>query len=165
MKDHVKKLTTASVFAAVIFLAVWLIRIPLPNGFAHAGDAIVFSLMLFLPLGYGCAAAAIGAVIADIASGYAIYAPFTFIIKPLCLIVFALFKKNKSHIVRYAVPALIAAVLNAALYFAADGILYGVPGALASLPGNLTQGAVSVILFFVINIVSNKYNTDKGAKK
>ena len=57
MKAHLKRLTMASVFAAVIFLATWLIKIPLPYGYAHLGDAVIYLLSLFLPLPYGMAAA------------------------------------------------------------------------------------------------------------
>ena len=158
MNSHLKKLTTASVFAAVIFLATWLLKIPLPYGYAHLGDALIFSLALFLPLPYGIGASCVGACLADIASGYAIYAPFTFIIKPLCLTLFFLFKKNESRLLRFFIPSLIAAVLNLSLYFAADMLLIDPSAAILALPGNLMQAAVSVILFNIITAISKKYH-------
>ena len=165
MKAHLKRLTMASVFAAVIFIATWLIKIPLPYGYAHLGDAVIYLLSLFLPLPYGMAAALAGACLADIASGYAIYAPFTLIIKPVCLAVFYLFKKRKNRFIKYLLPSLIAAAINISLYFAVDLLLYGMAGAILALTGNAMQAVVNIILFNLITVITKKYITYKGAKK
>ncbi len=165
MKAHLKKLTMASVLTAVIFLATWLMKIPLPYGYAHPGDTVIYLLSLLLPLPYGMAAALSGACLADIASGYAIYAPFTLIIKPVCLAVFYLFKRHKNRFLRYLLPSVIAAAINISLYFAVDLLLYGTAGAILSVTGNALQSIVTIILFNLITVITKKYITYKGAKK
>ena len=61
-----------------------LIRIPTPlKGYINLGDAIVLLCAFLLPPSYAFFAAGIGSMLADIFSGYAVYAPATFIIKGL----------------------------------------------------------------------------------
>ena len=151
-----KNLTLAALFCALIFLAVFFAKIPLPFGYAHLGDAIMFLSALFLPLHYCIGAGAIGSVIADIAGGYGIYAPFTFIAKALSVSVFFLFSKSRKVFFRYILPCVLAAAVNAGIYFLSDYILYGISGAYASLPGNLMQGAASIIIYCLTAVILNK---------
>lgn len=44
----VRELCLAAVMAAVVFLATFVPRIPIPLGYAHLGDAAIFLMVLFL---------------------------------------------------------------------------------------------------------------------
>ena len=80
-KNATQKLVLSSLVAALICAATALIKLPTPLGYIHAGDAPVV-LAAYLPSPtYGFLAAGIGSCLADIFSGYAIYAPVTFLIK------------------------------------------------------------------------------------
>jgi len=80
-----------------------LIKIPSPlKGYINLGDGIVLIASWILPLPYGLIAAGLGSALADLFSGYVVYAPATFIIKALMAVVayscYALFvKKSEIH--------------------------------------------------------------------
>lgn len=152
MKQNTKLryLVIAALWAAIVFLAVFLIKIPLVNGYANIGDAVIFVCALMLPLPYAMGAGAVGAALADILSGYAIYAPFTFVIKALMIIWFLPFKKAKSKLIKHWLPSLLAGASGAILYFFTDFILFGFGGAVASIPGNIGQCVTNCILYTAI---------------
>lgn len=76
------KITMTALFAALCCIATMVIQIPTPtNGFINLGDCIVLISGYLLGPVYGALAAGIGSMLADILSGYAYYAPATFIIK------------------------------------------------------------------------------------
>ena len=61
-----------------------LIKIPSPlKGYINLGDGIVLLAAWVLPLPYGLVAAGLGSALADLFSGYVVYAPATFAIKAL----------------------------------------------------------------------------------
>ena len=88
-----KRLVMAALFVALTFLATFLIQIPLPLGYIHLGDALVFLCGFILGPIWGTVAAGLGAGLADILSGYVIYAPATFVIKALMAFLAGLFYK------------------------------------------------------------------------
>lgn len=98
-KISVKQLVMTAVFAALTFVATFIIRIPIPvtEGYVNLGDCIVLMSGFLLGPVYGAFAAGIGSAIADLI-GYALYAPATFIIKALTALVsgliFGLSKKR-----------------------------------------------------------------------
>ncbi len=140
-------LVIAALWAAMIFLAIFLIKIPLVNGYANLGDALIFTCALLIPLPYALGASAVGAFLADIISGYPVYAPFTFIIKPLMLLWFIPFRKARVKWLRHWLPSLLAGATGALLYFLTDYILYGLGGAIASIPGNIGQCAANCLFY------------------
>ncbi len=152
MKQNTKLryLTVSALWAAIIFLAVFIIKIPLVNGYANIGDALIFTCALLMPLPYAMGAGAIGATLADIVSGYAIYAPFTFVIKAVMVLWFIPFKKSKSKIIKHWLPSLLAGLTGAILYFLTDSVLFGIGGGIASIPGNIGQCVVNCILYTAI---------------
>ena len=160
----------SALWAAIIFLAIFIIKIPAANGYVNIGDAVIYTCGILLPPPFAMGAAAIGGFLADVVSGYAIYAPFTFIIKPILLLWFLPFRKARVKWVRYWLPATFASISGAALYFLTDWVLFGFGGAMASIPGNLVQGAFSIALYtataFVLEykfkINNNSYKEQKN---
>ena len=78
-----------------------LIRVPVlaTKGYIHLGDCMIFFAVLLLGWKWGAAAAGIGSALADLAGGYAYYAPITLAVKSVMAIVVGLFiqaalKKN-----------------------------------------------------------------------
>ena len=66
-------------------LLLTLLSIPLPSGYGYVnlGDAGVYLCALLLPGGLGALAAGVGAALADLILGWAVYAPVTLLIKGL----------------------------------------------------------------------------------
>lgn len=142
----ISKLVFAALFAALCCGATMVIRIPTPlGGYVNAGDAVVLLGAFMLGPGWGAFAAGLGSGLADIVSGYAIYAPGTCVIKALMALAAGLLlntlglrKPNPAAIL----AGVISELMMAAGYFVYECFVLGYgAGALASVPGNLLQGA------------------------
>jgi uncharacterized membrane protein len=72
----------AGVMAALVAVATFFVQIPIPPaGYLNFGDIIIFISALFLGPVVGGFAGSVGSAIADLASPYGYFAPFTFVIK------------------------------------------------------------------------------------
>ena len=80
--------------AALCCVATMIIKIPSPlKGYLNLGDCIVLLSGFMLSPLYGFLAAGIGSALADVFSGYVVYAPATFLIKGLmALAAFGIYK-------------------------------------------------------------------------
>lgn len=149
-RKHLQKLVLCAVFAALTCLATLVIQIPSPlSGFMNLGDALVLTSAVLLGPLYGTAAAGIGSCLADILSGYAVYAPATLIIKALMALVFCLLL----HVIRR--PRFLAALVGAVAaesvmvfgYFAYDAFFLGFGmGAAVGIPANLIQAVLGIVI-------------------
>lgn len=150
-------LVLASLFAALCCLATMLIQIPAPvAGYVHFGDVFVL-LSGWLLGGYGVAAAGIGSMLADILTGYAAYAPITFIDKAataaVAWLILLFFKKVMPHKLVWLgliVSAVAGELVMAFGYTAYEIVQYGFGQAIVNLPANLVQGAFGVVIGCVI---------------
>ena len=91
---NTKKIVLCSLFTALTTVATIVIQIPLSiSGYINFGDVFVLLAAFLLGPIYGAVSAGVGAMLADILTGFAIYAPATLIIKALMAVVaFFLFK-------------------------------------------------------------------------
>ncbi len=151
MKNRsVYKLVSAALFAALACMATMVIQLRLtPNGYVNLGDCVVLLCAWVLSPAYGMAAAGIGSAMADVLSGFAYYAPATFLIKALMALSGGMvFRALSQHRTRRLLPACIlsAAVAEAVMaggYYIFEAFVLGlgpIP-ALASMPGNALQAA------------------------
>lgn len=154
-----QKLAFAALFAALTFAATW-VSFPSPfGGNVNLGDCILL-VSAWLPLEpWSFFAAAIGATFTDLAAGYAIYAPATFVIKVLMVVVAVLIKNgfHKLPTVWRALLSGVAAELVMALgYFLYEILLYGAASALLNVPFNLVQGTIAVVAAMVLSFVLSR---------
>ena len=77
------QIVLTALFAALICVATMLVQIPIPatGGYATPGDGVLLLAAGRLPLPLSAAAAAVGSMLADVITGYMLYAPATFMIK------------------------------------------------------------------------------------
>lgn len=151
MKKNTKRLTTSAIFAAIICVVTTFVAVPAPAiGNINLGDIFILCAAWILgPL--GAAASGIGACLADLFSGFAIYAPATLAIKALmalaCFYTFLGFEKTiRNQTVSRLLSAIIAEGIMVLGYFAYESIIYGVTAAVASIPFNLIQGSVCLTI-------------------
>ena len=150
-----KKTVMAALFAALTFVATYVVKIPLPgNGYANLGDCFVIVSGIILGP-YGIAAAALGSALCDLVSGFVIYAPATFVIKGImALVAFALMgRKAKFNIFKLVLTAVLCEIIMVGGYFVFEIPLYGLGVAAADIIGNSIQalvGAVSSTLLYTV---------------
>ena len=153
-----KRMAVAALAAALIFLVVAFLQIPFPigqGGYINIGDAFIFLFATLLPLPYAVAAAAVGPALADVASGDAVYAPFTLLIK--AAMAFCFDSRRKGFGARNLLASGAAVAILVVGYYLADAVLarsFIVP--LAAAPFNLIQGAVSAALFAGLSYILEK---------
>ena len=155
MRTKTQKITMSALLAAIIFVATRFIQIPMPAvGYVNLGDAFVILAGWMLPGGYGFLAAGIGSALADVLSGYVVYAPVTFAVKGLMAVlvwlIFKTFGKNKSTVIKSIVAGLVAELVMIAGYLVYESFLYGFKTAILSVPFNGIQGAVGLVLGVVL---------------
>jgi ECF transporter S component (folate family) len=166
MNDRkIRKMVLAALLAALTCVATLVIQIPSPaNGYVNLGDCFVLLSAWLLGPWYGCAAAGIGSMLADLLAGYAYYAPGTLVIKALMALVAALLYRKMSgrKAAAMAVSAAAAEVIMVVGYFLYAMLLLGKGiGAAASIPGNLVQGVVGMAVGMLLMGLFRKTNLDE----
>lgn len=166
MKKYIRLLCVCAMFTALVCVATTFFSLPAgPVGNVNLGDVII--IITTLALGpYGAIASGIGAMLADLMSPYAIYAPATLIVKiALSLVCYYVYRVLKKTIKLDYLSMLIGAVcgeLTMVLgYFLYEGILYGFATALLSVPFNLIQGGIALVVGTLISYFILKNNTVK----
>ena len=161
MNKNTKKIVMAALFAALTCAATMVIKIPSPlKGYINLGDCIVLLAGWLLSPAYGFLAVGLGSGLADLFSGYVIYAPATFVIKGLmALIAFYGFKilHNKiGNLSSRIISGLFAEATMIAGYFVFEGFLYGFGPSLVNIPANGVQGVAGIIIGTVLITVFEK---------
>ena len=153
----VERLVLAALFAALSCAATMVIQIPSPmSGYVNLGDCFVLLSGVFLGPVWGFLAAGTGSMMADILTGYAHYAPGTFLIKGLmalvlCMIFRAMCTEKLHRSAAYLIAAVPAELLMIVGYFLYACLLLGKgPAAAASIPGNIMQGIFGVFSSFLL---------------
>lgn len=153
----------AALLAALACVATMVIKIPSPlEGYLNLGDCIVLVAGWTLSPAYGFLAAGMGSALADVFSGYTIYAPATFVIKGLMAIVaFFCFKplhKRIGSLPSRIISGALAEIVMVLGYYLFEGFLYGfIPSAVNIIP-NALQGAAGLILGVLIIKIFEKSN-------
>ena len=144
-----KSMCLAAVMAAIVFIMTFIPRIPIPLGYAHLGDAVIFLSFLYFRRREAALAAGIGSCLSDFLGGFPIWIGPTFVIKyVMVLIVFAIACSGGKPCRLFSLWTLTAFVLSslwmAIAYTLAGAVLFGSMAAgLASLPGLLMEGGLN----------------------
>ena len=156
--DKIQKLVWAGLFTALTTVATMVIHIPVGTGYWNVGDALVILSAFLLGPAWGAIAAGLGSALADILSGYAIYAPGTLIIKALMALVAAVIlrpAKNKKTYITAIIASIAAELVMVSGYFAYEAFILGYGmAAIANVYSNALQGlvgaSVGTILFYAL---------------
>ncbi|MBR5236662.1 MAG: TIGR04002 family protein [Clostridia bacterium] len=165
-RKTLKRLTLGAMFAALTAVTTaYIFHIPMAifggQGYVHVGDAVIFLAASCLPTGYACAVGALGGAAADLLSGAALWAPWTFIIKALVALCFSAKQPTLLHKRNY-LAVLFAALISIGGYYVAEGCLYGnwiAP--VYSIIGNLVQAGASTVLYLAIGFALDRINIKK----
>ena len=127
-------------------LLLTLLSIPLPSGYGYVnlGDAGVFLCVCLLPGGLGALAAGVGAALADLILGWAVYAPVTLLIKGLTALLAGLALRRAK---KAGLPlSLLCCLLVPLGYFLYETILLTAPVAAVNVLPNALQAAIGAAL-------------------
>ena len=164
MKDNTtKKIVFAALLAALACVATMIIKIPTPlGGYIHAGDAVVVLAGFLLGPVWGALAAGLGSGLADVISGYVLYAPGTFVIKAVVALLAGWIigtKLIKNEFAKALVAGIIGGVVMVGGYMLYEAVFMGFGvGAAANIPMNCIQGAFGAVAGAALYIALSKAN-------
>lgn len=167
--ENLKKLVIAALLAAMTCVATMIIKVPTPTmGYIHLGDGFVLLCAVILGPWMGALAAGIGSMLSDLFSGYASWAPATFVIKALTAcaagILFHrlqhIIKSNKSRYAAIVIGGVIGEAIMVVGYFlyeagiaafgsggfTAAALAAGIASSATGIPFNIVQGVVGIII-------------------
>ena len=169
--DNTLIFVTTAMMTAMVMIATTCFKVPNAMGYIHLGDGFVLLAAIILPKKYACFAGGVGAGLADIYGGYAVWAPWTLVIKIVMVLIVQLFfdfltkrASNGKHIAKIAgIPfaeffAYVLAVLwTVSGYYIAQGFISGNWAApIADVPGNVLQAAVGSVIAILVSVTLGK---------
>ena len=169
--DNTLIFVTTAMMTAMVMIATTFFKIPNAMGYIHLGDGFVLLAAIILPKKYACFAGGVGAGLADIYGGYAVWAPWTLVIKIVMVLIVQLFfdfltkrASNEKHIAKIAgIPfaelfAYVLAVLwTVSGYYIAQGFIsrnWIAP--VADVPGNVLQASVGAVIATLVSVALGK---------
>ena len=160
-KNKAQGLVLAALLAAFICVATMAVKIPSPlQGYLNLGDCVVLLAGWMLSPVYGFLAAGLGSALADLLSGYALYAPATFFIKGCMALVasrgLGLFSKRLGSLPCRLLTGAAAEGVMLLGYLVFEGALYGWGPAAVNIPANGVQGLVGLILGCILGQMLEK---------
>lgn len=157
MKDYraTKRIVIAAMLAALICVSTMIIKIPSPlKGYLNLGDGVVLLAGWLLTPVYGFLAAGLGSALADLFSGYVVYAPATFLIKGLMALVafygVKLLRNKIGTLPSRMIAGIVAEGVMILGYFVFEGVLYGFAAAGVNILANGAQGVAGLVLGCVL---------------
>ncbi|GIM28359.1 membrane protein [Clostridium polyendosporum] len=165
-KFKTKYMVETALLTALVFVATAFINIRLPfvsnGGLVHLGTVMLFVTAIVFGKEKGAIAGAVGMAIFDLSSGWALWAPFTFIVRGIMGYMVGAVTWSKNRDGNNLMVNIFAVILSGAWmifgYYITEGILYGnwiAP--VASIPGNVTQIVIGLILGLPIAKVLKRY--------
>lgn len=130
------------------------VQIPMGNGYVNFGDAVIFLAASLLGPVAGAIVGGVGSALADLFSGYVVYAGFTLVVKAAEGFVCGWAYKRLFYTQKWILRRILSMALGAACvivgYFFTDWILYGIAAGCLSLLSSLIQVSVSMAIAFVV---------------
>lgn len=153
-KFKTKDMVETALLTALVFVATLFIHVPLSisssGGLFHAGTTMLFIVAIVFGKEKGAIAGAIGMTIFDISSGFALWAPFTFVIRAIMGYMVGYITWSKKRDGNSFEINLLAVILSGAWmiggYYITEGILTGNwISPMMSIPGNGAQLVVGLL--------------------
>ncbi|HSI66654.1 MAG TPA: ECF transporter S component [Planococcus sp. (in: firmicutes)] len=158
-------LILTSMLISLVFVATLLLNIRLPiaanGGLVHLGTAMLFIIAILFGPKKGMIAAAVGMGLFDLVSGWTLWAPITFLARGLQAYVVGKIAwsggRNGGSMSFNILAAVVSMPLMIAGYYLGEAIIFSswiIPA--ASIPGNIVQNVVGLIIAIPVAIALKK---------
>jgi uncharacterized membrane protein len=150
-----RDLVETALLIALVFIATRFINIRLPiassGGLVHLGNTMLFISAIVFGKKKGAIAGGFGMALFDLLSEWAIWAPFTFIVRGVMGYIIGSIAwsndKNGNSKIANIVGITISGIWMIFGYYITEVILYGNHiKAIASIPGNITQIVIGLVI-------------------
>lgn len=151
------KVALVAIMTAITVVFTLFVRVPTTKGYFNLCDvAIYFCAFSFNPL-VAFISAGVGTALADMISGYAQWAPISFIVHGAEGLIVALLLRRNRNAVRKILASTIGVVIVAGGYFLIGGaVLTGFTTALIEVPMNIVQASVGAVIGFAVSLAVAK---------
>lgn len=165
-KFKTKDMVEAALLTALVFVATSFINIRLPiaanGGLVHLGSAMLVIAAVVFGKEKGAIAGALGMAIFDLSSGWALWAPFTFVIRGIMGYILGAIvyseNRNGENIIINIFAVILSGGWMIAGYYLAEVMLYGnLLAPVASIPGDITQIVMALIIGIPMSKILKKY--------
>lgn len=164
-KTRTFNLILTAMLISLVFVSTLVLNIKLPiaanGGLVHLGTAMLFIASILFGPKKGALAGAIGMGLFDLVSGWTLWAPFTVVARGLQgylvgKIAWSFGRKGSS--IGFNLLATISSIpFMLGIYYICERVLYGswiIP--LASIPGNIVQNVVGIIIAIPVSALLRK---------
>ncbi len=134
----------------VVFGRIFLIPLPWTHGNVNLCDAGIFIASLMLGPWYGGFVGGFGGLFLDLISGFAQYAPFSFVAHGLEGLITGLITKHLSSLWGKILGLTVGTIIMVVLYLVSDSIMYSFSTGILGIGPNLFQGLIGAVVAFVI---------------
>lgn len=153
--NDIAELCETAMFTALVFLGVSIFKFPTAFGYTHLGDCMIFLAVLMLGGKRGALAGGIGAALADLVGGYAIWVVPTLLSKAVMALVMGFVIRSRP-LGLSGRPLWIAAAVSGGVcqsfgYTAARMVFYGITAGIASVPNLIFQTGTGIVLAFLLS--------------
>ncbi len=157
-----RKMVYMALFVTMVFVAT-NIRVHLPlgtGGLVHIGTLMMFAIALKYGKHYGALSAAIGMALFDVLSGWAAWAPGTFVVRLAAGFVVGMLAQTAEgqgqSKTRNAIAIVAGGVVIVVGYYLFEALfITEFYAATLSIPGNITQFAIGVFSLFILDSLPN----------
>lgn len=154
-KQKLRYMCFTGIFTAVVFVFTAYLHFPSHTGYTHVGDGFIYLAATLLPLPYAVFVGAVGALLADLLTGYAVWAPASVVIKALGVLFFS--RKGRTVTKRNVLALFPASLLCIGGYYLYEALLlqnFTTP--LLGVIGYVTQSVLSAALFMAAGAALDK---------
>ena len=172
--SHTFHLVLSAMFITLVFVATLFLNIKLPiaanGGLVHLGSAMLFIIAILFGPKKGAIAGAFGMGLFDLVSGWTLWAPFTFLTRGLQGWIIGKIAwsngRNGQSTALNVIAVLVSLPFMLGGYYICERILYNswiIP--FASIPGNLVQNGVGLIIAIPVVVALKKLALLSSTKK
>jgi uncharacterized membrane protein len=162
MKTNTLAIVQVALMIALTTVVTMTVRIPTYAGYTHLGDSMIFLAVILFGKKKAVVSAGIGMCLADILSGYLVWAPFTLVIKGSMALIAGIIayrgKYNGDNMMNNVFAFIIAGIWMIIAYYFAGAIItrfvlaqnvtfaQSLVLSLKDIPANFVEVAVGIIL-------------------
>lgn len=163
-KNQARFVTVNALAIALVCVSTMMVQIPIPLGYMHFGNVCILLAGVFFGPATGLLAGGIGSALADLLSGYAVWALPTLAIKSLMgfttgYLAWGGFGRIRVRMcsARTAAATVAGVLIMSVGYVVAGTFLYhSIPAGLAQLPGLALEGVLGAVLFYALGLTFEK---------
>lgn len=147
-----KDIVICGILMALTTVMTMVVQIPVvgSHGYVNMGDTVVLFSAMYLGRKKGGLIGGLGSALADLISGYAVFAPLTLVTKGLegfvCGLICEKIEGRRGRII----AALVGGAIMVTGYFTGEIFMYGIKSSIAAVPANSMQALFGIITALII---------------